>query len=76
MAEHKVNIVPLVKVVVLNAALSYELHDRKGEQWRRVFKESINKLKVKSGKRYRFLVKMAEQPRESMDRVVDILTLS
>ena len=62
-----------VRNVVINAALAYELHKGKGDQWRKVFKNELNALPVKAGKVYRFLVAMSEQKAESMDKVVRVL---
>ena len=67
-------LVPLVKTVVLNACLAYELHGHKGDQWRKVFKKAITELPTKAGLQYRFLVRMSEQSREAMDKVSLLLS--
>jgi len=68
------DLIPLVKEAIVDSALAYELHDGKGDQWRRVFKQAIVALPVKAGLHYRFLVRMAEQDRASMDGVVRTLS--
>lgn len=55
-----------VKDAVLDAALAYELHQGKGEQWRLVFKKALNSLPVKTGRVYKFLVVMSTQSNEGM----------
>ena len=67
------DLIPLVKEAILEAALAYEIHNGKGDQWRRVFKRAVTALPVKAGLHYRFLVRMTEQDRASMDGVVRTL---
>jgi len=62
-----------VKEVVLNAALAFELHNGRGEQWRLVFRRALNALPVKAGREYKFLVAMADQSPAAMDKVVYVL---
>lgn len=58
---------------IIDAALAYELHDGKGEQWRVIFKNAINALPVKAGKVYKFLVAMSEQDRNQMKKMIRVL---
>ena len=71
---NKTELVPLVKTVVLNACLAYELHNHSGDRWRKIFKDAIQELPVKAGMQYRFLVRMSEQSREAMDKVSLLLS--
>jgi len=62
-----------VKEVVLNAALAFEIHNGRGEQWRLVFRRALNSLHTKAGREYKFLVAMADQSPAGMDKVVHVL---
>lgn len=66
-------LVPLVRNTTINASLAFVLHEGKGDQWRKVFKDAIQALPVKAGKQYEFLVVMASQSREAMERVTRVL---
>lgn len=66
-------LVPLVRATTIHAALAFVMHEGKGDQWRRVFKGAIQALPVKAGKQYKFLVVMASQSKDAMERVTRIL---
>lgn len=66
-------LVPLVRATTIHAALAFALHEGKGDQWRKVFKDAIQALPVKAGKQYKFLVIMASQPKDAMERVTMVL---